>query len=700
MSCIIVSSIPLIFCFIMLGITCTVIDTVGGQPSYSGFISIDCGISSDSTYIDSITSIPYVSDDQFINTGVKANISSNYITSALERQLSTLRSFPDGSRNCYLLNVTQGEKYLVRASLMYGNYDGQNRASVENPLLFDLYLDYNLWRIVKITDAAEVHRPESIFVASADTVSVCLIKSGTGIPFISALELRLFDRNLDPYTNETQTVALTYRYNVMPTTNRSIRFPDDIYDRIWEPFTWHSDWNMISTTSSVRSNFGNYFKPPSAVMQTAATPTNSSHLLFQFDYVNMGALVNQFYFVFHFSELVPNTTRAFNIDLNGNYWFKNCSPPYLVATFVCSAVPDSDSLHYQWSLDSSGVSQLPPILNALEVFTPIYHTNVPTDSGDVDAITTIMGRYQLEKNWIGDPCAPKEYAWDGLSCSYNSNSTNIETVILSSNALTGVISDDFGMFKQIKYLDLSHNNLTGKIPNVLGTLSSLRVLNLSGNNLSGSVPDSLLQKSLNESLILILEDNPNLTCTNGTPCKLTAEIGKAKKIPILVIVMTVCVVVIVVFLLVFFFVRRRKAKSTGGTLKLKARPFTYLELKKVTNNFENLIGKGGFGNVYRGSLSDGTPVAVKARSQSSEQGTKQYFAEVQHLIRIHHKHLVSIHGYCMEGNYMALVYEYMANGNLNDHIIGKTVSDITSDWKKRLQIVIEAARVLFIQIQD
>ncbi|XP_042380203.1 LRR receptor-like serine/threonine-protein kinase IOS1 [Zingiber officinale] len=165
--------------------------TVRGQPSsYDGLISIDCGLSSNTTYTDSITNIPYVSDDQFVNTGVKANISSDYITSSLTTQLSTLRSFPDGFRNCYLLNVTQ---------------------------------DYNLWRIVSITGPNEVWRPEAIFVASADTVSVYLIKTGTAIPFISALELRPLGRNLYPFANETQTVALRYGKNLMPTTNRNIR---------------------------------------------------------------------------------------------------------------------------------------------------------------------------------------------------------------------------------------------------------------------------------------------------------------------------------------------------------------------------------------------------------------------------------------------------------------------------------------------
>ncbi|KAK0597275.1 hypothetical protein LWI29_023585 [Acer saccharum] len=110
----------------------------------------------------------------------------------------------------------------------------------------------------------------------------------------------------------------------------------------------------------------------------------------------------------------------------------------------------------------------------------------------------------------------------------------------------------------------------------------------------------------------------------------------------------------------------------------------------MTNNFQRIIGKGGFGTVYYGCLDDSTQVAVKMLSPSSIQGYKQFQAEVELLMRVHHKNLTSLVGYCDDGTNMGLIYEFMANGNLETHLLDKTVADSLS-WEKRLQIATEAA---------
>lgn len=123
----------------------------------------------------------------------------------------------------------------------------------------------------------------------------------------------------------------------------------------------------------------------------------------------------------------------------------------------------------------------------------------------------------------------------------------------------------------------------------------------------------------------------------------------------------------------------------------------------MTSNFKEEIGKGGFGTVFLGYLEDGTPVAVKMCSKTSSEGDKEFLAEVtyqvvqlkfiflrvpginncpcsifqaQHLTRVHHRNLVSLIGYCKDKKHLALVYENMQGGNLEDRLRGKLFGNI------------------------
>ncbi|KAG8381266.1 hypothetical protein BUALT_Bualt06G0104600 [Buddleja alternifolia] len=119
------------------------------------------------------------------------------------------------------------------------------------------------------------------------------------------------------------------------------------------------------------------------------------------------------------------------------------------------------------------------------------------------------------------------------------------------------------------------------------------------------------------------------------------------------------------------------------------------DLKLATNNFDKdlIIGSGGFGMVYKGIIGENNiKVAVKRGVRGSRQGLPEFHTEITVLSKIRHRHLVSLVGYCEEQSEMILVYEYMDNGPLRNHLYGSDLPPLS--WKQRLEICIGAARGL------
>ncbi|KAL5156663.1 LRR receptor-like serine/threonine-protein kinase IOS1 [Glycine soja] len=646
------------------------------SDSSTGSISIACGAPAGVNFTVPKTGLNYTSDANFINTGVSRTIVPE-LRDQFQRYVWNLRSFPEGKRNCYKINITRGSKYLIGASFLYGNYDGLNMLPQ-----FDLLLGANRWDTVKIENASVGRYFEIIYVPSLDYVHICMVDTGLGTPFISAIELRSL-RN-DIYETRFGSLEKYTRRDLG--SNEVYRYHYDVYDRFWsndDVDAWYDNvdkWKQLNFPIDADSLVQNEYQPPAVVMSTAVTPANvSAPLVISWKPYDPK---ESFYVYMHFTEiqvLAKNQTRQFNITLNGKLWYENESPRYH-SVFTRYTPKGISGKLINFSFVMTETSTLPPIINAIEIYRVKEFPQPDTYQGDVDAITTIKSVYGVTRDWQGDPCCPKDYLWEGLNCTY--------PVVDSPRIIT---------------LDLSNNSLNGEVPDFLSQLQYLKILNLENNNLSGSIPSTLVEKSKEGSLSLSVGQNPYL-CESGQ-CNFEKKQKNIVTAPIVASISGVLILLVAVAIL--WTLKRRKSKALmvekdqhevslqyieqdDSLLQFRKQIYSYSDVLKITNNFNTVVGKGGFGTVYLGHIND-TPVAVKMLSRSSAHGYQQFQAEVKLLMTVHHRNLTSLAGYCNEGTNKGLIYEYMANGNLNEHLSGKHSKTKFLTWEDRLRIAVDAA---------
>lgn len=148
---------------------------------------------------------------------------------------------------------------------------------------------------------------------------------------------------------------------------------------------------------------------------------------------------------------------------------------------------------------------------------------------------------------------------------------------------------------------------------------------------------------------------------------------------------------IVIFLLVRRYQRRKLVLSMNASGSgLVA--FRYGDLRRITNNFSERLGRGSFGSVFKGTLPNSSAIAVKKLERIVEVGEKQFRNEVRTIGIIQHINLVRLRGFCSKGNKRLLIYEYMPNGSLDKQLFQRNSSPL--NWNMRYQIALGAARGL------
>uniref|UniRef100_J3LES9 Receptor kinase-like protein Xa21 n=1 Tax=Oryza brachyantha TaxID=4533 RepID=J3LES9_ORYBR len=246
---------------------------------------------------------------------------------------------------------------------------------------------------------------------------------------------------------------------------------------------------------------------------------------------------------------------------------------------------------------------------------------------------------------------------------------------MDRNFLTGNITKSLGILKSLSTVNLSHNNLTGFIPIELSDLTSLTQLDLSYNNLQGQIPkDGVFMNATAVSLF----GNPELCGGVADLHMRSCPIGSGRKATEYYLVR----VLIPLFgfmslILLIYFILSEKKMGRGPYLPfspLDQFPIvSYKDLAQATQNFaeSNLLGRGGYGAVYRGRLTKSKQdVAVKVLDLDMRGAEKSFLSECEALRSIRHRNLVPIKTACstvdINGNvFKALIYEFMHNGNLD-----------------------------------
>ncbi|KAH9625058.1 hypothetical protein KSS87_010548 [Heliosperma pusillum] len=304
------------------------------------------------------------------------------------------------------------------------------------------------------------------------------------------------------------------------------------------------------------------------------------------------------------------------------------------------------------------------------------------------------------------------------------NLTNLQTILLQNNNISGHIPAAIGKLSKIQTLDLSDNLFIGEIPTPLSHLENLHYLRLRNNSLSGEIPPgfanitqlTFIDLSYNnlsgpvprfQTKTFSVVGNPQICATAGEKiCNGTAQLPLSfdvnnssssqpsrkleghTKLALALGSSLACVgLLISVFGLLlwwkykhnrqlFFDVNDRHHEDIClGNL----RRFNFRELQSATHNFssKNILGKGGFGIVYKGQLSDGTIVAVKRLIDGNAVGGEiQFQTEVEMISLAVHRNLLRLCGFCMTTSERLLVYPYMSNGSVASRLKGMALLSV------------------------
>ncbi|MBA0778099.1 hypothetical protein Gotri_006016, partial [Gossypium trilobum] len=415
-------------------------------------------------------------------------------------------------------------------------------------------------------------------------------------------------------------------------------------------------------------------------------------------------------------DLLSNMTSLYSVNLGFNQFtgtipdLSNCKSLKLLdlsSNNLTGVFPSSLASHPSLVVIIVNDNKLQgpfPAYIFIHKLTTVENNNFCTNTADsCDSQVTIlleiasawMYPYELSVAWEGNDACRN---WSFVTCDSEKSITKIS---LQKQRLQGTISPSFADLTALRYLNLNDNNLTGPIPKSLVKLPNLEVLDVSNNNLSGIIP------TFAPSVKLITSGNDLLIPSRtGNTSDFPPE-GQKRGIIAGIVVGTIVGVIFCIFIgrrittttakkgseddfrkdesCLELFSHNMLGKCQNGVKLQELQLLDFGKLATATNNFHptNMLGKGGFGPVYKGKLQDGQEIAVKRLSRASGQGLEEFRNEAMVISRLQHRNLVRLLGCCVDGEekigYMSP--EYAMKGQFSEK------SDVFSFGVLTLEIV-------------
>ncbi|KAL0335145.1 UNVERIFIED_CONTAM: BRASSINOSTEROID INSENSITIVE 1-associated receptor kinase [Sesamum radiatum] len=289
------------------------------------------------------------------------------------------------------------------------------------------------------------------------------------------------------------------------------------------------------------------------------------------------------------------------------------------------------------------------------------------------------------------------------------NLTNLVSLDLYLNSLSGPIPDTLGKLQKLRFLRLNNNSLSGEIPRSLTTIFTLQVLDLSNNQLTGKIPVNgsfqlFTPISFANNRLEPLPASPPPPVQPTTPSP--SRVGNSATGAIAGGVAAGAALLFAAPAIALAWYRRRKPQDHFFDVPAEEDPevhlgqlkrFSLRELQVATDNFsnKNILGRGGFGKVYKGRLADGSLVAVKRLKEERTQGGElQFQTEVEMISMAVHRNLLRLRGFCMTPTERLLVYPFMVNGSVASCLRERPESQPPLDWGIRKRIALGSARGL------